>query len=239
MAVLVFDLGGTRTRAGLFDPGHSALARSVSAATPNHLDFPQSPFEHLRDELLSSMERLAGDLVEPRMVTDLAVAFAGPIDSNGNVVAAPTLWGNRLTAPYALRDDIARRWPDARVRILNDVTAAGFRYLRSTEEDFCIVTVSSGIGNKIFAGGRPLIGPNGAGGELGHLRVDDSDEAPLCDCGGRGHLGAVASGRGVLAYARKHVPDGENLTSGDLVAAFHRGEPWAVRTIERGAGPLG
>jgi glucokinase len=239
MAVLVFDLGGTRTRAGLFDPGHSALARSVSAATPNHLDFPQSPFEHLRDELLSSMERLAGDLVEPRMVTDLGVAFAGPIDSDGNVVAAPTLWGNRLTAPYALRDDIARRWPDARVRILNDVTAAGFRYLRSTEEEFCIVTVSSGIGNKIFAGGRPLVGPNGAGGELGHLRVDDSDDAPLCECGGRGHLGAVASGRGVLAYARKHVPDGDHLTSGDLVAAFRRGEPWAVRMIERGAGPLG
>jgi glucokinase len=148
----------------LFDRGHSALIRSVSAATPNHLEFPESSVEQLRHELLSLMARLAGELAEPRAITDLGIAFAGPIDPAGNVVAAPTLWGNRLTAPYALRRDIARRWPDARVQILNDVTAAGFRYLRSREEDFCIVTVSSGIGNKVFAGGRPLVGPNGAGG---------------------------------------------------------------------------
>ena len=239
MAILVFDVGGTRTRAGLFDRRQSTLVRSASAATPNHLDFPQLSFEQLRDELLSLMERLAGELIAARMVTDVGLAFAGPIDAAGNVVAAPTLWGNRLTAPYALRRDIARRWPDARVQILNDVTAAGFRYLRSREEDFCIVTVSSGIGNKVFAGGRPLVGPNGAGGELGHLRVDDAGDAPLCECGGRGHLGAIASGRGVLAYARNHAPDGDHLTSGDLVAAFRRGEPWAVRIVEHCAGPLG
>ncbi len=90
MAVLVFDVGGTRTRAGLFDRGHSALIRSVSAATPNHLEFPQSSFEQLRDELLSLMARLAGELAEPRAITDLGIAFAGPIDPAGNVVAAPT-----------------------------------------------------------------------------------------------------------------------------------------------------
>ncbi len=84
-----------------------------------------------------------------------------------------------------------------------------------------------------------MVGPNGAGGELGHLRVDDADDAPMCECGGRGHLGAVASGRGVLAWARKHAPDGEHLTSGDLAAAFRRGDPWAVRIVEHGASPLG
>src|SRR6267143_431851 len=239
MATLVFDIGGTMTRAGLFNARTSTLVRSVAAATPNHLDFPESSFEQLSEQLLALMHRLGTELVDHRAVSEIGVAFAGPIGPAGDVLAAPTIWGNQLASPYPLSEDVARRWPDARVRILNDVTAAGFRYLRSTEEDFCIVTVSSGIGNKIFAGGRPLVGPNGAGGELGHLRVDDSDDAPLCACGGRGHLGAVASGRGVLAYARKHVPDGDHLTSGDLVAAFRRGEPWAVRMIERGAGPLG
>jgi glucokinase len=147
-----------------------------------------------------------------------------------------------LISAYPLGQDIARRWPNARVRILNDVTAAGYRYLRSSDDDFCIVTVSSGIGNKVFANGRPLVGRNGLGGELGHLRVDDSEGAPVCECGGRGHLGAVASGRGVLAYARKHAPQGgcaEALTSSDLVAAFHREEPWATKIVEHGAAPLG
>jgi len=64
----------------------------------------------------------------------------------------------------------------------------------------------------------------------------------VCECGGRGHLGAVSSGRAVLEYARTRAPEkvrNEGLTSGDLVAAFRRGEPWAVEIIEHRAGPLG
>ena len=235
MAALVFDVGGTTTRAGLFDCGQNALIRSVSRATPNHLDFPGSTFPQLRDALLDLMERLSDELSPRDQLADLAVAFAGPIDPAGRVMAAPTLWGDRLAAPYALRHDLMRRWPRARVRIMNDVTAAGYRYLRGSE-DFCIVTVSSGIGNKVFAQGRPLVGPKGAGGELGHLRVDESPDAPVCECGGRGHLGAIASGRGVLAYARRVAP---HLTSGDLAVSFRRGESWAMRVVAHGAAPLG
>jgi len=242
METLVFDIGGTRTRAALYDSRHSRIIRCVAAATPNHLDLPELSFERLRDELLSLMRSLGDALVEDRAVGEVGVAFAGPIDPAGNVLAAPTLWGARLTSPYPLGEDIARCWPNARVRILNDVTAAGYRYLRASDEDFCIVTVSSGIGNKVFANGRPLVGRNGLGGELGHLRVDDSESAPTCECGGRGHLGAVSSGRAVLAYARRHAAQGpcvEGLTSGDLVAAFRREDPWATKIVGHGAGPLG
>ena len=240
MAILVFDIGGTRTRAGLFDARHSTLLRSVTAATPNHLDLPQSSFEQLRQELLSLMYRLGAELVDPDAVTEIDVAFAGPIDPAGDVLAAPTIWGAHQTSPYPLGEDMARAWAGARVKVINDVTAAGYRYLRSSEEEFCIVTVSSGIGNKVFANGRALVGRNGSGGELGHLRVDDSASAPVCECGGRGHLGAVSSGRAVLAYARKHAPTGaEVLTSRDLVAAFRRNESWAVEIIAHCAGPLG
>jgi len=242
MATLVFDIGGTKTRAGLFDCSQSSLIRSVCGATPNHLDFPGSSFEELCERLVSLMHRLAGEIVEGPAVTEINIAFAGPIDPSGNVLAAPTIWGTRLTRPYRLSEDIVRRWPNARVKVINDVTAAGYRYRRSMDEEFCIVTVSSGIGNKVFASGRPLVGRNGAGGELGHLRVDDSASAPVCECGGRGHLGAVSSGRAVLEYARTRAPEkvrNEGLTSGDLVAAFRRGEPWAVEIIEHRAGPLG
>jgi C7-cyclitol 7-kinase len=242
MVTLVFDIGGTRTRAALFDAGRSTLTRSVSAATPNHLEWPDWSFERLRDGLLSLMREMANELAGQHTVSEVDVAFAGPIDRAGNVLAAPTLWGTRLTTAYPLREDVARCWPQARVRILNDVTAAGYRYRRSSADDFCIVTVSSGIGNKVFANGRPLVGPNGAGGELGHLRVDESESAPLCECGGRGHLGAVASGRAVLAYARKRAPQGssgEALTSSDLVAAFRRDESWALEIVRHGAAPLG
>ena len=240
MAQLVFDVGGTKTRAGLYDPIRSGLVRIVSAATPNHLDFPESPFEELRARLLSLMRRLAGELTDGGAVEGVAVAFAGPVDGSGKVLAAPTLWGAPLASPYGLSDDVARLWPKARVRVFNDVTAAGYRYLRPGE-DFCIVTVSSGIGNKVFVGGSPMLGANARGGELGHLRVVETDDAPVCECGGRGHLGAVSSGRAVLGHARRSAPapGGRALTSGDLVAAFRRGEPWATGIVAHGAAPLG
>jgi glucokinase len=238
MPGLVFDIGGTTTRAGVFDPTRSTVLRSVHAATPNHLQFPELPFESLRDRLLSLMEQLTNDLIDTRSLTRIDVAFAGPVDALGNVLAAPTVWGTRLTVPYDLGKDIAQRWPRARVTVMNDLTAAGYRYLRPDGEDFCIVTVSSGIGNKVFVGGRPMLGSSGRGGELGHLRVDDSPSAPVCECGGRGHLGAVSSGRAVLESARRRTPLA-GLTSVELAAAFRRGEPWALQIVEQGARPLG
>ncbi len=238
VATLVFDIGGTKTRAGLFDGARSVLVRSVTAATPNHLDFPDRSFDQLRSELLNLMEQLGAELAEPRGVEQVSVAFAGPVDEAGNVMAAPTVWGTRLDRPYWLARDLRERWPGARVAVMNDVTAAGYRYLTASSEDYCIVTVSSGIGQKVFLGGKPEVGRRGHGGELGHLRVDDSLEAPLCECGGRGHLGALASGRGVLQQARLEIGRPE-LTSAELVAAFRHEERWAVEVIRRGAAPLG
>ncbi len=233
MATLVFDIGGTTTRAGLFDVATSTLLRTRSAPTPNHLDFPRLPFHELSQMLFDRMDRLGSELVEACEVSEVGVAFAGPVAPSGEVLAAPTVWGT-IDEPFALEGRLAPLWPRARIRVLNDVTAAGYRHVRRGG-DFCIVTVSSGIGNKVFVGGRPLVGPSGLGGELGHLRVAD---APACECGGIGHLGAIASGRGVLALARDEQAR-PALTAGDLVAAFHRRDSWAVSAIERGATPLG
>jgi glucokinase len=68
-----------------------------------------------------------------------------------------------------------------------------------------VVTVSSGIGSKIFDRRHPrsVFDDIDYAGEIGHIRVDDDPRAPLCDCGGRGHLGAISSGRGAENYARR------------------------------------
>jgi glucokinase len=121
--------------------------------------------------------------------------------------------------------------------------------------DFCIVTVSSGIGNKVFIQGRPLVGKSGLGGEIGHLRVDFSPDAPQCDCGGIGHLGAIASGRGALKIGRRmadadpgefsasllgqRVQRPDKLTNEAIVAAFQSGDPWTAQLIQKVATPLG
>lgn len=77
------------------------------------------------------------------------------------------------------------------------------RHAAAEPQRFCLLTIGSGTGNKVFHGGEILLDADGHGGELGHWVCDASPGAPLCDRGASGHLGAITSGRGVLAAARR------------------------------------
>ena len=123
---------------------------------------------------------------------------------------------------------------------------------------FLIVTVSSGIGSKLFDRGSNLgvINDLPFAGEIGHVTVDHSSDAPYCDCGGQGHLGAVASGRGIERFARKQagldfVGFSESLCASrfgatvdgpnnevHLVPAALAGDSWARNVIARCTAPL-
>jgi glucokinase len=178
------------------------------------------------------------------------------VDPTGRVLLTPTVWGDARSVHFAPAVELAHLWPSSTIHVINDVTAAGYRYVASDLADFCIVTVSSGVGHKVFVGGREVVGPGGRGGEIGHWVVDPSPDAPLCDCGGRGHVGAVASGRGALLLARRRALahprlfresalwrhcaiDPEQLQTEDLVASFAEEDSWTVGLIGDVATPLG
>jgi len=197
------------------------------------------------------MRELAASISGGEEPSVVSVAFPGPISPQGIALSAPTVWGES-SEPFQVGPEIEKLWPSAIVFVMNDVTAAGYRYLRDPSEDFCIVTVSSGIGLKVFVGGRPVLGPAGRGGEIGHVRVDFSTDPPVCDCGGPGHLGAISSGRGALLAAWRSAEadrddfansllagTGKALDNPTLVSAFHHGDDWACRLIRRTTHPLG
>jgi predicted NBD/HSP70 family sugar kinase len=192
---LVFDIGGTSMRAACFFPETETLAAPIRRTSPSHWTLPGRAARHIQARLLETMREMATALVGHESPEVLAVAFPGPIDADGNALTAPTLWGDGDKQPFPARRELERLWPSSRVFVVNDVTAAGYRYVRDPADDFCIVTVSSGIGLKIFVAGRPVVGAAGRGGEIGHLRVDFAPTAPVCDCGGQGDLGAIASAR--------------------------------------------
>ncbi len=251
---LVFDVGGTHLRAAVYTHPTGELFGSQTRLTPNFLRFPNESPDQIRRRLLIEMaeqgRELFGD-VAPRTV---AVSFAGPLDAQQRVMAAPTIWGQRPEAPVDLLSELRDLWSDANIVLENDVSAAGYRFLRSANDDLCVVTISSGIGNKVFIRGRPMVGPAGRGGEIGHVRVDDSLAAAHCNCGGPGHLGAVSSGRGTLDFAIRHAcssgyfaesrlaaivnGDAEAITNPAIVTAFHEHDPWTIDVIRQTARPL-
>jgi glucokinase len=253
---LVFDIGGTTLRAALYDPDGGRLMRTHRSATPSTWSERTATAADLHEQLVRRIADASNALLGGRPPSAVCVAFPGPVDPTGRVLVTPTVWGNERSVPFAPAVELAHLWPSSAIHVINDVTAAGYRYVASGLTEFCIVTVSSGIGHKVFVGGREIVGPGGRGGEIGHWVVDPSPNAPPCDCGERGHVSAVASGRGALLLARRRAlaepwlfresalcrfraSDPEQLQTEDLVASFADEDSWTVRLIGDVATPLG
>ena len=252
--ILVYDIGGTKLRGAIYSPRTKTITAQVVKPTPNRILCPTLSAEELYKETLNSIRTVSNELLKHESVSAVTVAFPGPVDRQGRVIAAPGIWGRNPSGPIDMLADLQTIWPQMRVHIVNDLTAAGYRYLESKTESFCILTVSTGIGSKIFIKGEPQLGADGTGGEIGHAKVLLAENAPLCDCGEPGHLQAISSGRGVLQTIRalaqidspafKASKLGQNRTSLAeisnhlIVEAFRASDPFTVQIIHASLIPL-
>ena len=241
----VFDLGGTHLRCAV-DAG-SAPLQQVERVRISGL-----PWEAVAASMRAYMSRA---IARFGCAGRIAFAFPGPIDAGGVPLTAPTL-GLR-SVPV----DLSRVFAgvsEAPVHVLNDVSAAAW-YLAEHcgAERFIVVTVSSGIGAKVCDRTRlrPVLDDVSFAGEIGHLTVDFSEHAPLCDCGERGHVGAIASGRGIERHVRAAAlrdPEGFRsslcargadgpaaLTNEAHIApAVRAGDEWTLGRLREATAPL-
>ena len=80
------------------------------------------------------------------------------------------------------------------------------------------VTISTGIGGGLILGGKLYEGPSGTAGEVGHVTIDLN--GPMCECGNRGCVEAVASGSAIARRAALLASEGKlRLSSGDAPTA--------------------
>ncbi|MDX3536030.1 ROK family protein [Streptomyces sp. MB09-01] len=252
-AFTVVDLGGTTLRIARYCAGTNTVSDVRRMPTDGMARRPGASVSVLQSRVVEQLAVVAAEAVERHGSHALAVAFAGPVTADGRVVTAPTVWGER-GAPLPLRHLLEERL-GIPVVVVNDLTAAVWRYATGPDEQpFCLITVSSGIGSKVYRAGEVLLDAEGHGGELGHWTCDPSPYAPLCDCGGRGHLGGIASGRGMLAAARRAAladpqayarsslaevaPDPELLDNAELVAAVRDGDALATAVLRGGLAHL-
>jgi C7-cyclitol 7-kinase len=252
--IAVIEVGGTALRAARFDPRSSSLLNRRQGLSPNYLVGEGAP-EAIFARLLDDVAELADEALGGEAAELVSIAFPGPIDGDGFALGSPTLVGPHRGRPYPIAESCAARWPQARVIVANDLTAAGYRYVQLGRREFCVLTVGSGIGHKLFVDGRPLLGIHSRGGEIGHLRLDFGPDALVCDCGGLGHLGAIASGRGTVELARQMARVDANGFRGSalattaetagaidsrlLVDAFVGGDAWTSGVVRRAASFLG
>jgi len=106
--------------------------------------------------------------------------------------------------------------------------------------DVVLVTLGTGIGGGIVAGGLLQRGANGFAGEPGHMVVDPN--GPPCPCGRRGCWERYASGSGLGRMGREAAEAGRSprlveLAGGDPEAV--RGEHVTTAAAEGDEGALG
>ena len=138
----------------------------------------------------------------------IGISSPGPVDPRaGAVVEPPNLGPDFRDVPLADDVEAALGLPtfldrDTNVAALGEAAYGAGR----GQYDFIYVTVSTGVGGSIVTDGRLFHGPDGMAGELGHVPVEL--DGPICGCGGRGHLEAVASGTALARDAREAVMAG-------------------------------
>jgi predicted NBD/HSP70 family sugar kinase len=97
------------------------------------------------------------------------------------------------------------------------------------------VKIGTGIGSGLIVGGQIYRGSSGSAGELGHMTVDPA--GPLCDCGNRGCLEALAGGPAILA--RVNAADRDFSDVAEVIAAARQGDPVCVEALRQAGEYLG
>ncbi|MFC6020269.1 ROK family protein [Plantactinospora solaniradicis] len=148
-----------------------------------------------------AVNRVAG---QHRQVLGLTVAVPGLVDGSGAVRLATTLGWRDLPLGADLRR--ALREPAFEVVVDNDANLAALAEYRhgpyAGTANLVHLTGGAGLGAGVVTDGRLLRGGRGFAGELGHVTIDP--DGPLCPCGRRGCLEAMA---GIPALIRRALPD--------------------------------
>jgi glucokinase len=189
--VIGVDLGGTKLLAGTVDSSlhvHHRAHRPAGAASTAEL------LDRIVDAVREAREAGGGEVE--------AVGFGIPslIDQERGV-AVSTVHLPIRDLPF--RDLMAERL-GLPVFVDNDATAAMLAEWRfgaaADNTDALLLTIGTGIGGGMVAGGTLLRGAQGAAAEFGHMTIDF--DGPLCPCGSHGCLEAFVSGTALAREAR-------------------------------------
>jgi glucokinase len=239
-SVLAIDLGGTQLRAAHVSPDASVSCRHATETRAE--DGADRVLERICDLARVVRAEAAGaGLPEP---IGIGISSPGPLNPwRGVVIAPPNLPGWR-DVPLAARVERAVGLPTFLERDTNVAVVCEWRYGAARgARNVIYVTVSTGIGGGIVLDGRPLIGPDGTAGEVGHLTVDL--DGPLCGDGQPGHAEAIGSGTAIARDGRellahnaspllRELAESAGEVDAELVArAADQGDPAAQRIIRR------
>ncbi|MBQ7954964.1 MAG: ROK family glucokinase [Lachnospiraceae bacterium] len=193
------DIGGTTVKMGLFDMNGNVLDKwEIPTVTAND-------GERILPDIADSIKaKMASEDIALDEVAGVGLGAPGPVDAEGVIYKTANLgWDTVFSIPDAMRKFIdlpVVAGNDANVAALGEMWQGGGKGYK----DMVMVTLGTGVGGGIIANGRMITGATGAGGEIGHIHVEDN-ETDECGCHNIGCLEQYASATGVVRLARKRL----------------------------------
>ena len=217
------DLGGTKI-AGAIAAADGEILAEGRIATNSH-EGPAGVLPRLAG-LVSDLSARLG--AQPRAV---GMGVPGLVDVHTGVTRflpnLPSQWRG-VAVGQTLSETLG-----CPVFLLNDArmaTLGEFTFGRGRSADTMIfLTIGTGIGGGIIVDRKLRLGPLGAAGEFGHQTIQR--DGPLCGCGNRGCLEALASGPALIAEGVRLLHSGLAPILFEIVS----GNAGAVTPKEMGA----
>lgn len=192
------DVGGTTVKLGLFDTDGELLDKWEIPTRKE--DNGAYIIGDIADSIKAGAAKKGISFDE---VEGVGIGVPGPVTEDGTVLLAANLgWGKRNINQElgALLGVPVKTGNDANVAALGEMWRGGGKGYT----DMVAVTLGTGVGGGIIIGGRIVCGSNGAGGEIGHIHLEDN-EPDACGCKGHGCLEQYASATGVVRIAGKKL----------------------------------
>ncbi len=228
------DVGGTTIKMGLFDADGNVLDKwEIVTRTENHGEYV------LPDIAKAVEDKMAEKSIVKDEVAGVGVGVPGPVDSKGIVHRCVNLGWDEFNVNDKLGELVqmpVMAGNDANVAALGEMWKGGGQ----GHSDLVVVTLGTGVGGGIIINGKMLTGANGAGGEIGHIHVQDG-EPEACGCGNNGCLEQYASATGIVRIAKRVLAKTEQttvlcadtVTAKDVWDAVKAGDAVAIEVAEQ------
>lgn len=236
------DIGGTNTKFGLVNHRGEILVKG-SIKTEEYKDV-----NDFIDALYVNIKPLIESVSDNIILDGIGVGAPNANYYKGTIELAPNLpW--KGVVPFA--ELMAKKF-GVPCKMTNDANAAAlgemmFGAARGMK-DFIMITLGTGVGSGIVAGGNLIYGTDGFAGELGHTVVKPGGRKHW-STGSEGSLEAYASATGISITAKKfraEFPDSmlneypeEEINSKTVHECAKKGDPTAIEVFRYTGQKLG
>jgi len=233
------DIGATSIDLGIADFSGKLMARYSEPSSVK-----DGPIMVLGRVCTLLEKMLQDNHLKYEKLNNIGIGVPGPVDYTvGTLVSPPIMPG---WDRYPIIQTIQQWFPSTNVVVDNDVNvmALGEIYQGAGKgvDNLFFVKIGTGIGAGIICEGKIYRGSSGCAGDIGHISVDKN--GPMCHCGNKGCLEAMAAGPAIAERALQAAQAGKSpillsyyekngriLTPEDVGNASREGDAIAIEIV--------